>query len=354
MATQEYFQLNQNGKMGIKRLDGTVVIPPKYDYAATLSDGVFLIGDGGKHSYFDVGGNPLFPFENRYKNYCDFSEGLAAVDTGKLYGYIDKTGKEVIAPQFRFAEFFCDGVAVVRNNEGLHGVINKQGELLVDYKYIVIGNFNEGYAPFGDGQTWGIMDTKGNEILPQRYPFIGKIENGQAVVQVIEANGDYKEGLVTLASGKIAWNNNMDAVNEQSRKRKDFTEKCEVLVKSFYQDGCPCERPRFRNYIQHEGALVHADKEWLYAIFEENLKQVSDSGFACRCGTVYERNFQEFSLDFGVLQVKISKLGSFTEKGSPVPEKIPFSLGFQGHDLGEIPDNAIQTDNQAVIAYLKG
>jgi WG containing repeat len=42
-----------------------------------------------------------------------FSDGLAAVRLGSKYGYIDKTGKLVIHPQFDLVLNFTDGLALV-------------------------------------------------------------------------------------------------------------------------------------------------------------------------------------------------------------------------------------------------
>ena len=42
-----------------------------------------------------------------------FSEGLAAVKMGR-WGFVDKTGKVVINPQFDDAGSFSDGLAVIK------------------------------------------------------------------------------------------------------------------------------------------------------------------------------------------------------------------------------------------------
>src|SRR5579871_4742396 len=44
----------------------------------------------------------------------DFSEGLAAIKVDGQYGYIDKSGKMVIKPQFWEAADFSEGKALVR------------------------------------------------------------------------------------------------------------------------------------------------------------------------------------------------------------------------------------------------
>jgi hypothetical protein len=44
----------------------------------------------------------------------EFSEGLARVQVGEKWGFIDKTGNLVIQPQFDEASEFSEGLARVR------------------------------------------------------------------------------------------------------------------------------------------------------------------------------------------------------------------------------------------------
>jgi hypothetical protein len=59
----------------------------------------------------------------------DFSEGLAAARVKEQVGYIDKTGKTVIAPQFDDAWAFEDGLALIRVGDKF-GYIDKRGQLV--------------------------------------------------------------------------------------------------------------------------------------------------------------------------------------------------------------------------------
>ncbi|MFZ5596755.1 MAG: WG repeat-containing protein [Bacillota bacterium] len=73
--------------------------------------------------------------EPNYPEAGDFSEGMAAVRDNsdkmdinhKNFGYIDKTGKMVIKPQFIFAEKFDGGLAHVGDESGT-GYIDHAGK----------------------------------------------------------------------------------------------------------------------------------------------------------------------------------------------------------------------------------
>ena len=56
----------------------------------------------------------------------DFSEGLAEVKLNGKYGFIDKTGKEIIPIKFDYTSGFKNGRAGVKL-EGKWGYIDKQG-----------------------------------------------------------------------------------------------------------------------------------------------------------------------------------------------------------------------------------
>jgi hypothetical protein len=65
--------------------------------------------------------------EPRYPLALDFSEGLAPVEVGSKWGYIDKAGRTVIPPQFYSAYEFRHGLGLVNTAEGA-GYIDKTGK----------------------------------------------------------------------------------------------------------------------------------------------------------------------------------------------------------------------------------
>ena len=63
----------------------------------------------------------------KYDDADSFSEGLATVKLNDKYGFIDKTGKEVIPIKYDYAEGFSEGLAQVKlNNKWFY--INQKGE----------------------------------------------------------------------------------------------------------------------------------------------------------------------------------------------------------------------------------
>ncbi|MBC8123362.1 MAG: WG repeat-containing protein, partial [Gemmatimonadaceae bacterium] len=82
----------------------------------------------------------------------DFSEGLAAVKvktnsvlSGEKYGFIDRTGKFAIEPQFDSAWGFREGLAAVKLGTGW-GYIDRTGKVVVLAWYGKAGDFSQGVA----------------------------------------------------------------------------------------------------------------------------------------------------------------------------------------------------------------
>lgn len=348
---REYFQFYDGEKMGIETIEDGVIIPAIYDFVESFSDGLFNVTKADTSAYFDHYGKIVIPFQNKYQSYGNFTEGLARVRLGDKWGYIDKKGNEVIEPQFHFAEEFSNGIAIVRNTEDKHGAIDKSGKLIIDYQFHILLAFENGYARFGDYKTYGLIDKSGRKVVPQEYIHIGPVENNKVKVQIKEGE-KYKEGVLTIG-GSVKWNNNLDRINEFNLNRKQFISMSEELIQKMYNEGCPCEYQRFRNYIQWDKAVSFLDQEEIFSVFSKHLEK-EDGTFKCKsCGTTYMQTWEEYSIAMQVINVKITKTGNFTEKGAKVQSIVPVTLGFHGYHLDKLNKTYQHTDNETVINYLK-
>jgi hypothetical protein len=348
-----YFQFNNGDKVGIKDEFERLVIPAKYDHIELNSDGLFNVQHAGSTAYFDLTGKIVLPFSNEFDSYGNFTEGLARVRTkdGK-WGFIDKKGKVAIDPSYHFAEEFADGMAVVRNDSDLHGAINKNGELVIEHQFTILTNFENGYACFGDVDKWGLIDNKGNIILPGEYVFIDKVKDGKVRIQIQEGE-DFKEGMYTLG-GAIEWNNNLDQLNAYNKLYREFSAELEKLIQHYYNEGCPCEYQRFRDFITWDQARRFVDQELLWQLFKPKLEKTGEYYYRCKtCATVYAEHWEQYSAFLWVLNVGIQNPGTFVEKGAGFPQQVPMVLGFQGYNLEGLQRYA-QTDTIAtVINYLE-
>lgn len=122
------------------------------------------------HANWEKGSPDIIWLEKTYENIDPFSEGLALVRLNSKYGFIDKTGKEVIPLKYDNAFDFSEGLALVWLNEKC-GYIDKTGKEVIPIKYDWCGSFSEDLALVVLDDKWGYIDKTGKEIIPLRNDY---------------------------------------------------------------------------------------------------------------------------------------------------------------------------------------
>ena len=132
---------DKNGTGFVNR-NGEVVIPLQFEEAEPFSDGLAVVKKkDGTYAYIDKTGKVAID-ASKYSSALPFYEGLAMVrsrDTHKA-GFIDKTGKEVIPCQYRWAGYFRNGATYASDAEGKNWLIDQTGKKLkwiADAEYLV-------------------------------------------------------------------------------------------------------------------------------------------------------------------------------------------------------------------------
>jgi hypothetical protein len=128
-----------------------------------------------------------YAVEPQFDDVTGFQEGLAFVKVGDKWGVIDKTGKEVVKPQYDdpeyFAYSFIEGMAQV-SKDGKWGYIDKTGKEIVSPQYELFGgDFSDGLAAiFVDGQ-FGYINKSGDEVIEPQFDEASDFSEGLAVVR---------------------------------------------------------------------------------------------------------------------------------------------------------------------------
>lgn len=148
-------------------------VPPRYQLD---NSGLYPVNVNGKYGFMDRSGKTVIPpqFDQTY----GFSEGLAAVRIGTKFGYIDTKGAVTITPQFLDAKPFRYGRASVKlccgaESQGADrsGFIDKDGKYISTPDYSWVGDsFSEGMAlivPAGAAGSGGevFVDRSGKVVF---------------------------------------------------------------------------------------------------------------------------------------------------------------------------------------------
>lgn len=95
------------------------------------SERLFPVRSGKLAGFIDAKGTVVIPL--LFEDVMDYEEGLASVKDGTTgkWGYVDRTGKFAIAPQYKMALPFHEGLANVLFEGGDKGHIDRSGRLII-------------------------------------------------------------------------------------------------------------------------------------------------------------------------------------------------------------------------------
>ncbi len=199
-------QLSADAKWGFIDKTGAVVIDERQETSfgehnnigtdsaeSAFHDGLAVIEVGGKKGYIDKTGKFAIPPEFTYV--YPFSEGMASVtkstsgDDG--WGYIDKTGKWMIAPQFEWGSSFNQGLASVNRKHNC-GYVNTTGTMVLQPPVsagetdcgTVWGDFVEGLSRWKFGKKYGYIDRNGKTFIKPRFDLTFHFSEGLAAVVI--------------------------------------------------------------------------------------------------------------------------------------------------------------------------
>lgn len=192
-----------SGKWGYKNNKDEIVIAAIYNIACAYSDDLALVERDGQWFYIHKDGSQATPFLT-YDHTENFVNGYARVRSGNVWGYIDKTGKEVVPVKYDFgvlsvtpvekliqlAQTHQETPGVVNpgkltpfQSAGMWGFINEQSEIVIHPKYESVSEFIDGLAKVKRNTKWGFIDSNDKEVIPCSYDEARDFCEGVAIVK---------------------------------------------------------------------------------------------------------------------------------------------------------------------------
>lgn len=214
------YKIVEDGKYGIKSIDGDIYIPCKYEDIDVFQCGVAVVRSNGKYGCININGDTVIPCE--YDDIKGFHDnGLAIVERNGRYGCIHIDGEETIPCIYRYMDvhdiphnggedafwrwekftskgeiatrcsfnesekgFTCrlqEGLSIVNENNK-YGFANAKLEVVIPCEYECAENFSEGLASVKKNGKWGCINLRGEEVIPFRFDGIGQFKDGIARV----------------------------------------------------------------------------------------------------------------------------------------------------------------------------
>ena len=216
------------GRWGLINLDGQEIVPPMYDFMEDFKEGYAKIRIADKWGLLKDNGKVIVPV--KYIALASLGKGKAIVqekipnssgESEEIWKIVDSLGYEQKLAEHIYEVFEPhNGIAQIRSWERAEydnklGLIDSLGNIILTPKYTGIDNvFKNSRARVINSEygKWGIINDKGEEVVPPIYEFISEIKKGVASFSVgssIESrfDGEYviggTWGLMNVDQGKI-------------------------------------------------------------------------------------------------------------------------------------------------------
>ena len=153
------------GLCGAVHRDGSVAVPPRYDWVGPFAEGRAAVRAGGLYGFVDEAGREIVV--PRYRIVDDYKFGFAQVDVDGKSGLIDRDGNMVIEPKYGSIEAIGPDRFRVSERRQLGGVIGGEVFSAFQVTYTPDGGVSVFSPIFSLGlQTPGVIDRSGQWIEP--------------------------------------------------------------------------------------------------------------------------------------------------------------------------------------------
>jgi hypothetical protein len=170
------------GKLTYIDRSGKTILQPAVDNAWSFSEGLAAIQMNKKFGFMDKGGR--ITVKTVYDSVLlTFSQGLAGVKLQGKWGFIDRLGNSVIAPRFNDCGAFSETLAAVEM-QGKWGYIYRTGKMAIETKFQEAQRFSEGLAAVKMGGKWGYIDKTGMMVIDTEFQEALSFSAGLAAVQM--------------------------------------------------------------------------------------------------------------------------------------------------------------------------
>lgn len=157
--------------MGFISESGDTLIPfGPYKFLNPIDEEGMILAhaNSGKSGYINIEGDTLVSFI--YQDVGLFTNGVAPARKNELWGFVDRTGKEVIPFKYETESYFRNcNLAGLRKN-GRFGFINKEDEIIIPFQYDASrASSIDSLVALKEKGKWAFFGCNGNQLTPFQY-----------------------------------------------------------------------------------------------------------------------------------------------------------------------------------------
>jgi hypothetical protein len=214
------------------RLSSTAKLLLKYEFVDIFLEGLSLVQVGKSTEFLNTQGNKVIDERNirygfidrsgreiipaKYYRALRFSDGLARVGAEDGHYFIDKNNNKYDLIPSKYSNepddlmngySFTDGLLKVyivnSQKEEKWGFIGKNGQETIALKYAYVESFSEGLALAVETNKGGFIDKTGKEIIPFKYDYAFSFSEGLAAVARLGDDKILKWGFIDKTGKEI-------------------------------------------------------------------------------------------------------------------------------------------------------
>ncbi|HMP94068.1 MAG TPA: WG repeat-containing protein [Phnomibacter sp.] len=179
---------NAMNEWGYCNAQKQIIIPCQYTDAIPFANGVAWVQTNKLWGLINTKGQWVYPAKSDYPP-DPFTKSLAVIKVNGSYGCINKAGKEVVPPIYNALRRNDNSTYIAVNKSGRWGIIDSTGKEIVPAMYNDAGPFYEGLASVKINGKWGFIDMNNKLVIPAEYDFVKDFNSGIAPVRKAELWG---------------------------------------------------------------------------------------------------------------------------------------------------------------------
>lgn len=118
-----------------------------------------------------------------------------------LLGLADMYGNVVVSPEYLRILYRESGLYLACSQSGFWGFLDKDGKVVIDFKYNNALPFSEGLAAVSNGTAWGFINETGKQVIPFIYDKVQPLNHSHQMSA--ENSGAFCSGIAVVQAGRF-------------------------------------------------------------------------------------------------------------------------------------------------------
>ncbi|MBD5355488.1 MAG: hypothetical protein HDR88_00540 [Bacteroides sp.] len=175
-GVQKFSVIGKDGKYGLLDQDLNIIVEPKYENIIDFDDTeglILLVMSGGKQGVVDKNGNWLIPAEYD-RIYLYPKDHYMQLEKDSRYGLADMKGRIIVDDMEVWDLSFEFGLIWIRLQDGIE---IRRADNTTIFKGKDAKIFRNIILVSSEGKLWGVINNKGEELLPQEFKLPAQFVN---------------------------------------------------------------------------------------------------------------------------------------------------------------------------------